>query len=66
MDEGKHNGLYWKTDDQEAPRPIGPLLVAAASAGYKVQQGQAAPFHGYYSEFFPNREPRRKGVRAIT
>jgi len=47
-DEGKHNGLYWKTDDQEAPSPIGPLLVAAASAGYKVQQGQAAPFHGYY------------------
>jgi hypothetical protein len=47
-DEGKHNGLYWKTSDNEAPSPIGPLLVDAAGQGYDIQQGKQTPFHGYY------------------
>jgi hypothetical protein len=47
-DEGKHNGLYWKTTDEETPSPIGPGLVAASTEGYKFQQGQQAPFHGYF------------------
>jgi hypothetical protein len=47
-DEGKHNGLYWKTSDTETPSPIGPLLVDAAGQGYDIQQGKQTPFHGYY------------------
>jgi len=47
-DEGKQNGLYWKTNDNETPSPIGPLLVQAAGQGYTVQQGKPTPFHGYY------------------
>lgn len=47
-DEDKHNGLYWKTGDNEAPSPIGPLLVDAAGQGYNIQQGKQTPFHGYY------------------
>lgn len=47
-DEGKHNGLYWKTSDNESPSPIGPLLVDAAGQGYDIQQGKQTPFHGYY------------------
>lgn len=40
-DQGAQNGLYWKTSDSEPPSPIGPLLVSAASEGYKVQQGHS-------------------------
>jgi hypothetical protein len=47
-DEGKHNGLYWKTSDNEAPSPIGPLIVSASNEGYTAQQGKPTPFHGYY------------------
>lgn len=47
-DDGKQNGLYWKTTADEAPSPIGPLLADAASEGYTVQQGRQVPFHGYY------------------
>ncbi|HZD50984.1 MAG TPA: DUF2950 domain-containing protein [Silvibacterium sp.] len=46
--EGKHDGLYWKTSDDEAPSPIGPAIVSAASQGYSYEQGKQAPFHGYY------------------
>jgi len=60
-DEGKHNGLYWKTDDQEAPSPIGPMLVAAAGAGYNLQPGQAAPFHGYYYRVLSKQGAAAKG-----
>jgi len=46
-DEGKQNGLYWKTSDNEPPSPIGPLLAEAAQEGYRRSQGQPTPFHGY-------------------
>ena len=41
-DEGKQNGLYWKTSDNETPSPIGPLLVDAAGEGYAMKQGHQA------------------------
>ena len=59
--EGKHNGLYWKTSDNESPSPIGPLLVSATAEGYKVQQGQPAPFHGYYYRILTKQGPKAKG-----
>lgn len=59
-DEGKQNGLYWKTSG-DAESPIGPLLVSAASEGYTVQQGQRAPFHGYYYRMLTKQGSAAKG-----
>ncbi|MGA8147573.1 MAG: DUF2950 domain-containing protein [Gallionellaceae bacterium] len=46
---GKHDGLYWPTQADEAPSPLGALLATAADEGY-AQQGvlQRKPYHGYY------------------
>jgi Protein of unknown function (DUF2950) len=60
-DEGKHNGLYWKTSDDETPSPIGPLLVDAAGQGYNIQQGKQTPFHGYYFRMLTAQGAAAKG-----
>jgi Protein of unknown function (DUF2950) len=60
-DDGKQNGLYWKTSDNDPPSPIGPLLVAAASQGYKEKQGQSTPFHGYYYRMLTKQGAAAKG-----
>jgi Protein of unknown function (DUF2950) len=60
-DNGKHDGLYWKTADNETPSPIGPLLVDAAGQGYDIQQGKQAPFHGYYYRMLTAQGAAAKG-----
>ena len=60
-DEGKHNGLYWKTSDNETPSPIGPLLVDAAGQGYNIQQSKQTPFHGYYYRMLTAQGAAAKG-----
>jgi hypothetical protein len=60
-DQGKQNGLYWKTDDNQPPSPIGPLLVEAATEGYNVQQGKQTPFHGYYYRMLTSQGAAAKG-----
>lgn len=60
-DEGKHNGLYWKTSGDEAPSPIGPLIVEASSQGYTAQQGKPTPYHGYYFRILTKQGPAAKG-----
>ena len=60
-DEGKQNGLYWKTADNAPQSPIGPLLVSATSEGYNPQQGKAAPFHGYYYRILTKQGSAAKG-----
>ncbi len=60
-DDGKHNGLYWKTSDNETPSPIGPLLVQAAGQGYNMQQGKPEPFHGYYYRILTAQGAAAKG-----
>lgn len=48
-DEGKHNGLFWRTSEGEPMSPIGQLIVEAAGEGYrKPEEGRSSPFHGYY------------------
>ncbi len=59
--EGKHDGLYWKTSDNENPSPIGPVLVSASSEGYNLKQGQQAPFHGYYYRLLTKQGAAAKG-----
>ena len=60
-DEGKQNGLYWKTADNQDPSPIGPLLVSAAGEGYTMKQGQASPYHGYYYRMLTKQGAAAKG-----
>lgn len=60
-DEGKQNGLYWKTNDNEPASPIGPLLVSATNEGYSPQQGKQAPFHGYYYRILTKQGAAAKG-----
>ncbi len=59
--EGKQDGLYWKTNDNETPSPIGPLLVSATGEGYAMKQGQQEPFHGYYYRILTKQGPAAKG-----
>jgi len=43
-DDGKQNGLYWKSDNGEAQSPIGPLVAQAVA-----QDGvDSIPYRGYY------------------
>lgn len=60
-DDGKQNGLYWKTAETEPPSPIGPLIVSAASEGYTATQGHRTPFHGYYYRILTKQGPAAKG-----
>jgi hypothetical protein len=60
-DEGKHNGLYWKTSESELGSPIGPLIAEAASEGYTAQQGKPTPYHGYYYRILTKQGAAAKG-----
>ena len=60
-DEGKQNGLYWKTGDNDPPSPIGPLLVSAAGEGYNMQQGKQQPYHGYFYRILTKQGAAAKG-----
>jgi hypothetical protein len=58
---GKQDGLYWKTDDNQPPSPIGPQIADASSEGYNIQQGKETPFHGYYFRILTKQGPAAKG-----
>jgi len=47
---GKKNGLYWETEEGEAPSPIGELLANARAEGYAAAGSMDGPwpYHGYY------------------
>jgi hypothetical protein len=45
---GKHDGLYWKSEDPEQLSPLGEFAAEAASEGYRPTEGQPTPFHGYF------------------
>jgi len=44
-DEGRQNGLYWPTMEDEAPSPIGEFVAEAAAEGYRTESATA--YHGY-------------------
>jgi hypothetical protein len=59
---GKRDGLYWETNADEPPSPLGPLLAAAASEGYtKSAQTPLAPYHGYYYRILTGQGPDARG-----
>jgi hypothetical protein len=48
---GKRDGLYWATNADEPPSPLGPLVTRAQAEGYARGRGSATgrvPFHGYF------------------
>ena len=46
---GKHDGLYWPTDEGQPQSPLGPLVAEARAAGYHPGENvEPQPFHGYY------------------
>ena len=48
-DDGKHNGLYWKTQGGEPESPIGRHLAYAGVDNATADSSSAAgPFYGYY------------------
>jgi len=50
--EGKHDGLYWPTAENEPESPFGPLIAAAAREGYanagSRPEGEPVAYHGYH------------------
>ena len=59
-DEGKHNGLYWKTTEGQAPSPAGPLIAEAFNEGYRKQNGPV-PYHGYVYRLLRSQGPNAPG-----
>jgi len=46
---GKRDGLYWSTQANETPSPLGALLAVAADEGYpRPGVLRREPYHGYY------------------
>jgi len=57
-DEGKQNGLYWKTPEGEPPSPIGPAFKYATAEGYSKKTD---PFHGYFFRLLTAQGPSAPG-----
>jgi hypothetical protein len=47
-DPGKHNGLYWASQEGQPQSPLGPLAAFATEEGYSAKPDAHTPFHGYY------------------
>jgi Protein of unknown function (DUF2950) len=45
---GKHDGLYWKSNDPDQLSPLGEFAAEAAAEGYSHIEGQPAAYHGYF------------------
>jgi hypothetical protein len=60
-DEGKQNGLYWKTGKGEETSPIGPLIVDAFGEGYRIKKEGATPYHGYVFKLLKSQGPSAPG-----
>jgi hypothetical protein len=46
-DNGKQNGLYWESADNQPESPLGPLAAYATAEGYTDTSKTSQPFHGY-------------------
>jgi hypothetical protein len=64
---GKQDGLYWPTAEGAPPSPLGPLVVRAASEGYKgggkegSGKDESKTYHGYYFRLLTGQGPHAKG-----
>ena len=61
-DEGKQNGLYWKSPEGQPKSPLGPLAAyAAATEGFTPEAGKQQPFHGYFYRILTKQGAAAKG-----
>ena len=60
---GKKNGLYWPTEPNEPPSPLGPLMAAAAEEGYKPGQPAAGCSQGLSRLSVPDSDAARRACR---
>jgi hypothetical protein len=61
-DEGKQNGLYWKSPEGQPKSPLGPLAAyAAATEGFTPEAGKQQPFHGYFYSILTKQGADAKG-----
>jgi hypothetical protein len=61
-DEGKQNGLYWKSPEGQPKSPLGPLAAyAAATEGFNPVAGKQQPFHGYFYRILTKQDANAKG-----
>jgi hypothetical protein len=60
-DEGKQNGLYWKSAEGQPKSPLGPLVAFASIEGFTAQAGKQQPFHGYFYRILTKQGADAKG-----
>ena len=61
-DEGKENGLYWKSPEGQPRSPLGPLAAfAAATEGFTPEANKQQPFHGYFYRILTKQGGDAKG-----
>ncbi|HTG62730.1 MAG TPA: DUF2950 family protein, partial [Terriglobia bacterium] len=61
-DEGKENGLYWKSPEGQPKSPLGPLAAfAAATEGFTPEANKQQPFHGYFYRILTKQGGDAKG-----
>jgi len=61
-DEGKENGLYWKSPEGQPKSPLGPLAAfAAVTEGFTPEANKQQPFHGYFYRILTGQGKDAKG-----
>ena len=65
---GQKDGLYWATNPDEDPSPLGPLMAYARYEGYRGTRDasgnlKSTPFHGYYFKILKAQGPNAPGGR---
>ena len=61
--EGRQDGLYWKTDEGQEPSPFGETIAQAGREGYDLRKKGAihTPYHGYLFRILKKQGPAAPG-----
>lgn len=58
---GKRDGLYWAAGKDEPESPMGPAVGGARQAGYALEHGKHAAYHGYLYKILTAQGPKAEG-----
>lgn len=59
--DGKQDGLYWKSVDGQPKSPLGPLVALATAEGYTLEPNSHQPFHGYFFRMLDKQGSEARG-----